>query len=722
PPTTPITATAEEVSGGNHIFTLFGNAKIIHGKTRVSSPQLTLNVADSQVVAPEATEILVNHDSIKGNKLDYQFNTRKGTLSDAQINLSRKGLVGQVREIQFVDKDHTLLFDITLSSCRDISPEKNMGWSLSAKKISIDTAENLLSVTGASLKLKGFPILPTSNLSLPATNERKSGFLTPTVGWNNKNGLEMIQPYYWNLAPNMDATTGLSIWGKRGYGLNGEWRYLTNNPPERRSTLEFSYVPNDLLWGANRWAYAQNHSGQFTLSSIPVHYQLSPIRVSDNGYWSDFSLQDHIHWNQRLIPSQYLSSFALNDALQFQMRWLNWQTIQLNNDRQVPPYNLWPQINGSYTTQWNQIALSLKGSYANFHLDPRSPCPTVNQQCQPNGERWLVVTEAHQKIPIYYSDLTPKIELQTKYYQFSEALISNHRSHASLTVPIFSVDWRTKLSKISDWGGVKWHHYLVPRLSLSYTPFYDQNFLPIYDTSRQDLNIQNIFATNPYNGYDRTLDGTKLVWGLSTQLVHPISGKESINISVAQSYIQSTRRINLPNESPSDQLNNTLLQSELQLTTQWRYINTMQYNTNTNVMQKSTQSLRYRPADYHVANFSYKKQRDINNEQFETSWQWPIAHGPDHSVWRNMGRLSFDILNRRISEGFIGLEYLTDCWASRFLLQHSQIDSNKAEAKLLLQLDLFGLIKIGSNPTKLLESKISGFTNYQPYGNRVGAN
>ena len=52
----------------------------------------------------------------------------------------------------------------------------------------------------------GVPILAAPSLSFPLSDERKSGLLPPTIGLDNVNGIELTLPYYWNIAPNRDAT------------------------------------------------------------------------------------------------------------------------------------------------------------------------------------------------------------------------------------------------------------------------------------------------------------------------------------------------------------------------------------------------------------------------------------------------------------------------------------------------------------------------------------
>jgi LPS-assembly protein len=99
-------------------------------------------------------------------------------------------------------------------------------WILRAASIRIDNEEETGQADGAVLSFMGLPILPVPSLSFPLTDKRKSGVLPPTFGLDSVNGLELTIPYYWNIAPNRDATFYPALMSKRGVDLGGEFRYL----------------------------------------------------------------------------------------------------------------------------------------------------------------------------------------------------------------------------------------------------------------------------------------------------------------------------------------------------------------------------------------------------------------------------------------------------------------------------------------------------------------
>jgi hypothetical protein len=93
------------------------------------------------------------------------------------------------------------------------------------------------------------PILGAPVLSFPLSDERKSGWLPPSVNIDNKSGLELAVPWYWNIAPQRDATLTPIVYSRRGFGLDSEVRYLA---PAHRGEVEWHWLPNDRVVGDSR--------------------------------------------------------------------------------------------------------------------------------------------------------------------------------------------------------------------------------------------------------------------------------------------------------------------------------------------------------------------------------------------------------------------------------------------------------------------------------------
>jgi LPS-assembly protein len=120
------------------------------------------------------------------------------------------------------------LTDATYSTCAPVAG-RDPDWFARTTDLRLDYDTEEGSARNATLVFMGTPILYAPWMSFSLNNERKSGLLTPTFGSTSSGGVEFTQPFYWNIAQNMDATLAPRIMAKRGTMWNGEYRYLQPN-------------------------------------------------------------------------------------------------------------------------------------------------------------------------------------------------------------------------------------------------------------------------------------------------------------------------------------------------------------------------------------------------------------------------------------------------------------------------------------------------------------
>ena len=74
-----------------------------------------------------------------------------------------------------------------------------------------------------------------------------------------------------------------------------------------------------------------------------------------------------------------------------------------------------------------------------------------------------------------------------------------------------------------------------------------------------------------------------------------------------------------------------------------------------------------------------------------------------------MGRVSYNLLDSRVTDTVLGFEYDAGCWIGRVVAEQLSTGRSEATTRLLLQLELVGLSRIGSNPLKVLKENIPGY-------------
>lgn len=126
----------------------------------------------------------------------------------------------------------------TYSSC----PPDAASWHIWSNKLILDRNTGRGEAFNALFYFQKVPVFYTPYFNFPIDKQRKSGFLFPSMSTSKDSGLGLTLPYYFNLAPNHDATFTPTLFTKRGIFLDGLFRYLT---PANNGTLDVNFIPHD---------------------------------------------------------------------------------------------------------------------------------------------------------------------------------------------------------------------------------------------------------------------------------------------------------------------------------------------------------------------------------------------------------------------------------------------------------------------------------------------
>jgi LPS-assembly protein len=571
--------------------------------------------------------------------------------------------------------------------------------------------------------------MSASSVSFAMTDERKSGFLPSLIGVDSVSGLSVSAPYYLDIAPNRDATITTHLMSKRGVSVDSEFRYLEQ---DYKGQARLIAMPNDSLRQQSRWGLTTQHSGSLDtgLDAVGrVGVGLTLNRVSDDNFWRDFP-RSGLALTQRLLPSTGVVSWGrgnFNMTAQVQ----RWQTLQIDTATITPPYDRAPQITMRYG-QWNAEGLdwSVVGDTTRFEAD-YSRIPNVSSATLANlrnGERSYVQAQVSRPWVRPWGFVTPKVQLHATRYQLDNALSTGESSFNRL-LPTFSVDSGLVFERETNWFGKAILQTLEPRAFYARTPYRDQSLFPIYDSGAADFNLSTIYSENPYVGQDRLVDNNSLTLGVTTRLFDATSGAEMIKLGMAQRIRFASQEVVLPGlSSVSAGLSDMLLGAGVRWTDRWTFDSTVQLNSQTNQVTRTTLQSRYNPSPYRVFNMAYRLNQGVS-EQVDVGWQWPINDlwgggdreaesawsrtrgqglGPDR--WYSVGRMNFSLTEKRLVDTIIGFEYDAGCWLGRVVFERLQSTVSTASTRLMFQLEFVGLARVGSSPLQSLRNNI---TNYQ---------
>jgi LPS-assembly protein len=647
----------------------------------------------------------------EGPALELKVDSFEGSFTQPSYHFLQNDAHGEASRIDFLDDKRAVIRDATYTTCQRVpGPSWMPDWMLRATTLRLDSEDEVGQAEDAQISFKGVNLLSLSSVSFPLTGKRKSGFLAPTFGVDSISGTEVTMPYYWNIAPNRDATLYPTIMSKRGINLGGEFRYLE---PSYTGRLRADYMPADKLSDSDRWGTAFLHQGVIQ-TGVPnvgnLGLNLNFNRVSDDNYWRDFP-RGSSSLTQRLLASDA----ALNWNQGFYsatFRSLSWQTLQDPTAPIVPPYDRMPQLAARYgQLDVGGLDVSVDADYTQFQADRRLTG-------QPNAQRSFVLGQLSRPWISAAGFIVPKIQLHSASYQF-DAPLGTGESTAARSVPTFSLDSGLVFERDISYLGNNFKQTLEPRLFYVNTPFVNQNYLPNYDSGAADFNFASIYTENAFMGNDRIADNNLLTAGVTTRLLNPDTGAENARFGIAQRFRYADQTITLPGVAPSPAgLSDVLLGAGFNWDTRWVFDSIVQYNPTTEKSIRSTVGARYSPGPYRVLNLAYRFQRDVS-ELIDIGWQWPIndlwgdkgedlgpGRGQGAGRWYSVARLNYSLQDSKLVDSILGFEYDAGCWLGRIVLESLSTGLVTTNQRLMFQLEFVGFSRLGIDPLSTLKNNI----------------
>ncbi|MBK6324226.1 MAG: LPS-assembly protein LptD [Burkholderiales bacterium] len=733
----PVFVVGDRLKGRPDLDTVIeGNVELRKAGTVIRADRIEYSQPTDQVIASGNVHINRKGDVFEGPLLDLKVDAFEGFFTAPSYHFLKSDGHGEAEKAEFLDESHTIIHNATYTTCqRKPGPDWLPDWILRASRIELDNDEDVGIAHDAVVSFKGVPILPIPALSFPLTDKRKSGLLPPTIGVGTDNGVEVALPYYWNIAPNRDATFTPKLMTHRGIDLGGEFRYLE---PAYSGIVRGNFTPGDRLTDTDRWGLSFSHQGTVPTELGGVLVGANVNRVSDDTYWRDFPSNSVSNSalgtataattaagaaiTQRLLPTDLIAAWGLG-AFFGTARVLKWQTLQDVTAPIIPPYDRAPQLTGRYAlTNVRGFDWSFDGDFTQFEADR-------SLTLQPNARRGMGLLQISRPWLAPEGFITPKLQWHATSYQFDAALADGSRA-ADSVVPTFSLDSGLVFERDTRLFGHNLIQTLEPRAFYVYTPYRNQGLLPNYDTAANDFNFATIYTENAFVGHDKISDNNLLTLGVSTRFLDAESGAQLASFGVAQRLRFEDQRVALNAATPAAQagFSDVLLGASVNVQDSWALDTTVQYNAKTDRSIRSTFGVRYTPGHYQVINAAYRFQRD-SSEQMDVSWQWPLNNlwgdtGTDLGAGRGqgpgryygVGRLNYSFDERRLVDTILGVEYDAGCWLARVVLERVQTSTSTATGRLMFQLELVGLTRLGVSPLQSLTQNISRYQNLRESG------
>jgi len=725
----PIVIEADKLSGRPDLETIAeGAVRLRRGPFSLKADRIDYQQASDLVRATGDVEIRRNGNVFSGPEVQLKVQRFEGYFLSPKYHFERTDAGGSADRFVFLDESRGLAYGASYTSC----PAPDPAWELKTDRVLLDTAADVGVAEGAVLRFYGVPILAAPTLSFPLSDARKSGWLPPSINLDNKSGVSVAAPYYWNIAPNRDATLTPELLQRRGAALGSEFRYLE---PSYQGRVGLYALPGDRVADRDRWSLDLGHQARWDGPSIgAVDYGLSVMRVSDSDYWKDFA-RNLPTVTPRLLPTDAYARRRFDSTwgdTQLYARVQRWQVLQ---DRDlassiVSPYQREPQVGVSqrgaaqgfewrWETEGNQFTNDDSALITGSRLHALG---SIARPWSPIGaDGWVV---------------TPRLSLNTASYR-TDTPMSDGRTQATRTIPTVSLDSTWILERDTTAFGRSVVQTLEPRLLYVNTPFRDQSALPSFDSAPNDFNLTSIYSDNAFSGIDRVSDANQLTAGVTTRFLDRQTGAEALRLGLAQRLLLRPQRVTPDGVPTRQRWSDVLLFGATSLVPNWWLDSAIQYNGESSRTVRSLVGARYSPGPFRTINMAYRFTRD-SSEQVELGWQWPLnQQARDHAAatlardalaadgegprarssatagcsgaWYSVGRVNYSRRDSRITDSIFGVEYDSGCWIGRIVAERLSTGRSEATTRLLLQLELVGLSRLGSNPLRVLKENVPGY-------------
>lgn len=569
----------------------------------------------------------------------------------------------------------------------------NQDWIIHAERLKMNKNSGQGTATNAWLEFKGIPLFYTPYINFPIDNRRITGFLAPSFGTTDEGGFDISTPFYWNLAPDYDLTLRPRYLTKRGGILGVDFRYLSQMST---GAIKLEYMPEDYIRDEDRFHGVLQHT---TIFSPAWQANLDLNYVSDDDYFDE--LGNAISISDRRHVRSHADLSYQTENIEFLTRLENYQTIDRTIASADLPYQKLPQIqlNLRHVFEDLPIDLGMQNEFVYFYRSDRI-----------RGQRLNLKPYVAFPYNTSSSFITPKLALQYTQYFLENRSIGSTDS-LSRVLPIASLDTGLFLEREFQLADTALLNTIEPRVYYLYTPYSNQDALPIFDGSLNDFNFNSLFRENRFSGSDRIQDTNQLTLALSTRLINANSGMEYLKLAVGEIFYFENRRVTLPGDKVETRsLSNLIGELSGRFNQNWSFANSIQWDPDSNDVSRGYAYVQYANQAEQIINLGYRYRKD-ELTQSDISFRWPL-----YDNWYAVGRWQYSLRANQTKESFFGIEKESCCWRFRIIgrkyinsISEGEIAESESQTGVFVQLELKGLTSIGQNVEEFLERNISGY-------------
>jgi len=586
------------------------------------------------------------------------------------------------------------------------TPPEDPPWAMRSSRVYVNQDSHFAHHWNSRFEVGGLPVFYTPYFGHYTDDKRHTGFLFPTIEVSGRRGTDIDVPFYWNIAPQLDATVAVRNMTVHGPMPRLEVRHLGESVA---TEVYGEYIPQDRVTGEDRYFANARQDGQLPGQ---VGYTLDAKRVSDVEYLSLFRrgvesgsdryLTSSLNLTRSWAPYQLSANFAHHQNL-----------VDFNAPDTVQelPRMRFSGEQGVFARQ-GATRFAVDSEYVYFYR--REGTRTHRLFADPSlSYNW----EGR------YGSLEPRAGVHWTGYRTRPEGSEAEGETLTRTVPHASVHAQSEVLRIFRWGELAFRHSVGPELFYLYAPYRDQSDLPVQDTSEPPLRYGDLFDLNRFSGVDRMGDANRLTTALTTR-VDARSGDtywEAAALRLGQIQYFHDRRVSLGGGDPATRgFSNVFADYALRPLPQIALEGALEYDPERPAFAlrqldlfQSRLTLTHPRGHRLQADYLLRTQFDEAAQESEAtteevSTRAQLALTP---AWGLSGAYRYSYRYDQTLEKRLGLDYHAGCWGLRLAwedrLLRQDIDS-EAEHETTLFLTLrfrtLGEYEFGTDPQDLKET------------------
>lgn len=695
-----------------------GNVLIQQGNMSLQAEEASYDAEQQQLVLTDNVVIRTPAAAFGSASALFKIDQQSTLMQEANYVLHQRHLRGEAKSISR-SSDHRLTVEQgNFTRCQP----GNQLWLLSAEHLTLDSEEGQGRAKQAKISIHGLPVFYFPYVQFPIGNARQSGLLFPDIS-NSSSGFDLAIPYYFNIAPQLDATFSPRYHAKRGYVTQASARWLNRFD---RWNIDVAYLDHDPVYAqqqanngnpqvdANRWLLNIQEQGQWGKHVVS---EIDVIRSSDRDYLRDlnnFSLSSsrRSHLHQRAELNFYGDQFSAGVKLQHYQSLLDDQQTNATLLEKIPEWYL------AFQSPTGPFSLGARGRWQESHFEQKQYADVHRR-----------FGELNIDLPMQWSGirLRPSIGVQHLSYKikFDDLIgVNSGPEKFTSTAPQAAV----KLDLLLENNDGR--KLLSPGLLYQYRDA-DENyphstvFNGGLDSELMSLTIDQLLASSPRSGYDYSANTEQVSLYLNHRRFNSI-GHETLAVTIGQIfYLDNNDDQMSGSQSPmwpgENQNNSSSIVGELttSLSPAWQSSLSMNWNPHQKQLAEGHWQLAYRGQEKtsNIFNMGYHYRRanqqysllDQTIEQADLSFVKAL-----NSRWSAIGRYQYDTVQKRSNETLAGLAYNSCCirWQVIYrdaLIYRYDAQQQRRDRSVFLQIELKGLFGIGSKVDSILSESIHGY-------------